>query len=147
MKCHQMFLIVCMATFGLAMICGCGPSAPKASEAFWKPIPHFKAPTLFEQVRIKLRKQGDPNVLGFTLNEEGRLHLIYRDVVYVEWRESKRPDGTIHRDVGGYLKSSLIPETIMEQIRNGETPPGIKIVDYDSGGIDVYEFLGIKRPN
>ena len=147
MKRHQLFLIVCIATFGLAMICGCATSAPKESEAFWKPIPHFKEPTLFEQVRIKLRKlqrQGDPNV-GFTLGEDGTLHILYPDVVYVEWRESKRPDGTIQRRIGHYL--TAYNETISEQLHNGEIPEGIKIVDYDSGGMDVYEFLGIKRPN
>ena len=143
MKRHQLFLIVCMATFGLAMICGCATSAPKESEAFWKPIPHFKEPTLFEQVRIKLRKQGVD--CGFTLNKDEKVRILYPDVVYVEWRESKRPDGTIQRRIGHYL--TAYNETISEQLHNGEIPEGIKIVDYDSGGIDVYEFLGIKRPN
>jgi len=144
MKRHQLFLIVCMATFGLAMICGCGPSAPKASEAFWKPIPHFKEPTLFEQVRIKLRKQCAD--CGFTLTENGILHITYPDVVYVTWAEDEKPDGTVHRYASEIL-TSIQSDTIIEQIQKGETPPGIKIVDYDSGGIDVYEFLGIKRPN
>ena len=81
MKRHQLFLIVCIATFGLAMICGCATSAPKESEAFWKPIPHFKELTLFEQVRIKLRKQCAD--CGSTLDENGILHILYPDVVYV----------------------------------------------------------------
>ena len=144
MKCHQMFLIVYMATFGLAMICGCGPSAPKDSEDFWKPIPHFKEPTLFDQVRIKLRKQGVD--CGFTLNKDEKVRILYPDVVYVTWHEHEKPDGTIHRHVSGFL-TSIQSETIIEQIEKGETPPGIKLVDYDSGGIDVHEFLGIKRPN
>ena len=42
---------------------------------------------------------------------------------YVEWDQTNDSDA------------------IMEQLNKGETPAGVRIVDYQSAGIDPYEFL------
>lgn len=166
MKYLQMFLPVSMASIVLFVIGGCVPLAqddmelrmedkpreyPEAPEGYpftpvWlRPeeeklqIPQviFENLVLMDRAMIKLWESGDHDFVGAHLSNE-IFFPKYPDVAYVEWEQYKKPDGTIDQRISDVIATS---EKIMKQIRNGETPPGIKIVDVAEAGIDVNEFL------
>ena len=99
----------------------------------------FEGLVLLHRVLIKLWNEGDHDFVSGSLEKNGKVYPLYRDVVYVTWRESKRPDGTIQRRIGRFL--SAYNEAIFEQLQNDEIPEGVKLVEYHSAGIDPHEFL------
>ena len=166
MKCLQGFLIFCMATAVLSVIWGCAtlgqdeielrmdgepreyPQVPDGYpfDVIWQRSEEEKAqiaPVIFENLvllnraMIKLWERGDRDFVGAHLSNE-IFYPKYPDVVYVEWEEHEKPDGTIHKRISDVIATD---GEIMKQIRNGETPPGIRIVDVEEAGIDINEFL------
>ena len=167
MKSHQAVLIACIATAIWSVMCGCAifgqtgdksvtgfeyPEVPEdyPHSVFWKrseaarahiPPEHLEEQELLSMVMVKLWSEGNHDFTGGVLSN-GTFYPLYPDVAYVEWDEYKEPDGTIHRYVGGVLTTSPNDsDKIMDQLNNGETPGGIRIVDYKPAGIDPYEFL------
>ena len=168
MKCLQIFLIVCITTVVLSMICGCailgqkvdrsvtGIEYPKVPDDYPFNTPIWQRPEeeqarippeqlekriLLNMAMVKLWSGGDHDFTAAVI-ENGTFYPIYPDVAYVEWEQYKESDGTIYRYVGSVLTSSENDsDAIMEQLNKGETPAGIRIVDYQSAGIDPYEFL------
>ena len=166
MKYLQGVLTICIVTTGLSMIWGCailGSEANKSitfaylqvpddypynvpwqhSEAERARIPQdqLEEQELLSMVMVKLWSEGDHDFTGGVISN-GTFYPLYPDVAYVEWAQHQEPDGTIHRYAsnvltGGGNDSSVI----MEQLNNGKTPLGIRIVDYQSAGIDPYQFL------
>ena len=168
MKYHQMFLIVSMAIAVLSVICGCAtlglradrpitefeyPEVPddypfntpiwlrSETERTQIPPEHFEEQILLDMVMVKLWSEGNHDFTAAVI-ENGIFYPIYLDVAYVAWEQYEAPDGTIHRYVSEILTTSdNDSDKIMDQLNNGETPARIKIVDYQSAGIDPYEFL------
>ena len=167
MKSHRWVVIVYMAPFALSMIWGCAILGSKADRSvtsfgypevpdeypyrvFWQlseaeraqiPIEDIGERELLSMVMVKLWSEGDHDFTGGVI-ENGTFYPLYPDVAYVEWDEYKAPDGTISRYAGGVLTTgSNDSSAIMDQLNNGETPEGIRIVDYKAVGIDPYEFL------
>ena len=167
MKSHHWVLIVYMVSFVLFVICGCAILGSKADRSvtsfeypevpedypyrvFWKrseaeraqiPIEDIGERELLNIAMVKLWSEGDHDFTGGVI-ENGTFYPLYPDVVYVEWDYYKEPDGTISRSVGGLLTTGGNDiDAIMDQLNNGKTPAGIRIVDYKSAGIDPYEFL------
>ena len=167
MKYLQMFLIACMVTIALSVICGCAtlglrtdrsvtgfeyPEVPadypftpiwQRSEAERAHIPpnQLEELELLSIVMIKLWSEGNHDFIGGTISN-GTFFPLYPDVAYVGWNENEEPDGTIYRYVSRVLTTSdNDSDAIMEQLNKGETPAGVRIVDYQSAGIDPYEFL------
>ena len=96
---------------------------------------------LLNMAMVKLWSGGDHDFIAAVI-ENGTFYPIYPDVAYVEWEQYKESDGTIYRYVGSVLTSGENDsDAIMEQLNKGETPAGIRIVDYQSAGIDPYELL------
>ncbi len=91
-------------------------------------------------VMVKLWSEGDHDFTGGVITN-GIFYPLYPDVAYVEWDQSERPDGTISWYVGHLLTGDNDSDAIIDQLENGETPAGIRIVDYKSAGIDPYQFL------
>lgn len=167
MKSHQRFLIACMVPFVLSATCGCAVWGSKADRSvsgfeypevpedypyrvFWKrseaaqahiPPEHLEEQELLSMVMVKLWSEGDHDFTGGVI-ENGTFYPIYPDVAYVAWDQYEAPDGTTHRYVSEVLTTSPNDsDKIMDQLNNGETPEGIRIVDYKSAGIDPHEFL------
>ena len=167
MKRCQVVLIISITIVVLSVIYGCAivgskadrsitgfeyPEVPadypftpiwKRSEAERVPIPseRLKEQELLSMVMVKLWSEGNQDFSGGVISN-GTFYPLYPDVAYVEWDEYKEPDGTIHRYVSHVLTTSPNDsDKIMDQLNNGETPEGIRIVDYQSAGIDPYEFL------
>ena len=96
---------------------------------------------LLSMVMVKLWSEGDHDFMGGTISN-GTFYPLYSDVAYVEWDQNEAPDGTVYRYVSRVLTGGgNDSDAIMDQLDNGETPVGIRIVDYQSAGIDPYEFL------
>ena len=127
------------------------PDYPEHRRPFWTTDldrtghhEHLKTIELLARVRIKLWKQGQTDV---KLDLEGptqKIRIVTPGTVYVQYEETKLPNGTskIVRFLGG---SDDLTGDVQDQIRLGKTPAGIRVLDYDSTGFDVYEFLGINR--
>ena len=167
MKRCQVVLIISITTIVLSVIYGCAIVGSKADRSItgfeypevpedyphkvlWQrseaerariPSEHLEEQELLSMIMVKLWSEGNHDFTGGVI-ENGTFYPLYPDVAYVEWEEYKEPDGTIHRYVGGVLTTSPNDsDKIMDQLSNGKTPEGIRIVDYQSAGIDPYEFL------
>ena len=167
MKRYQVVLIISITIVVLSVIYGCAivgskadrsitgfeyPEVPKnyPHKVLWQrseaeragiPSEHLEEQELLSMVMVKLWSEGNHDFTGGVISN-GTFYPLYPDVAYVEWDEYKEPDGTIHRYVGHVLTTSPNDsDKIMDQLNNGETPEGIRIVDYQSAGIDPYEFL------
>ena len=113
------------------------------SEAERAQIPpdHLEAQELLSMAMVKLWSGGDHDFTGGVI-ENGTFYPLYPDVAYVEWDEHEAPDGTIYWSAGSVLTTGRNDSSkIMDQLNNGETPAGIRIVDYQSAGIDPYQLL------
>lgn len=96
---------------------------------------------LLSTVMVKLWSEGDRDFVSGHLSNE-TFYPKYPDVAYVKWDQYEEPDGTISRYVGRVLTTSdNDSDAIMEQLNNGKIPIEIRIIDYNSGGIDINEFL------
>ena len=87
--------------------------------------------TLMHKVLIKLWNQGDQGfVAGVIKESSGKVYPVYPNTLYVRWGEMDLPDGTTRR----YIQRTLGPPGLKlttDQLRNGEIPPGIKVIDMD----------------
>ena len=168
MKHHQMFLIVSMAIAVLSVICGCATLGSRADRSITEfeypqvpddypfntpiwlrseteqtqiPPEHFEEQILLDMVMVKLWSEGNHSFTAAVI-ENGTFYPIYPEVAYVKWEQGEASDGTIYRYVGSVLTSDENDsDAIMDQLNKGETPAGIRIVDYQSVGMDPYEFL------
>lgn len=71
----------------------------------------------------------------------GRLYLNYPNTVYVQYGEPiENEDGTVTRPItsAGGSNSVFISEY---QMRTGQIPSNLRVLEYDKSGIDPYEYL------
>ena len=83
--------------------------------------------------------------VGVTGDADGKVYLLYPDVVYVKWDYWTDDDGITHRYAGvtrGHPDTAHIYEPYLDE---GEIPPGITVHELPDGYIDAYEFLGLTR--
>lgn len=161
----QVVLIISITIVILSVISGCALVGSKADRSItgfeypevpadypftpiWKrseaervriPSEQLEEQELLSMVMVKLWSEGNHDFIGGVIDND-TFYPIYPDVAYVEWDEYKEPDGTIHRYVSVVLATGD-SDKIMDQLNNGETPERIRIVDYQSAGIDPYKFL------
>jgi len=88
---------------------------------------------LIDRVLIKLWKQGIYSNGGSI--ENGRVYPIRRGAVYVKWTGDFISDYIGHPDDND--------EQIISILEDKGTPPGITVLDYDTAGIDPYQFLNL----
>ncbi len=105
------------------------------------PPDRLEAQELLSMAMVKLWSEGDHDFTGGVITN-GAFYPLYPDVAYVEWEQSEEPDGTIYWYASNVLTGGGNDSSkIMDQLNNGETPSGIRIVDYQSAGIDPYQLL------
>ena len=97
---------------------------------------------LLDRVRIKLWKQGQTDVKLDLDGPTQKIRVITPNTVYVRTKETKTANGT-SKIVSFVGDSNVLSSEAQAKIRAGEKTPGIRILDYDSSGFDVYEFLGL----
>lgn len=90
---------------------------------------------LMIRVQIKLWKQGH-RVTGIS-QENGLMYPIIRGTVYIKWDRSR----TEALEITGH--PSDMSDATVSQIETGSIPAGLIVRDYDTEGIDPYEFLNL----
>ena len=105
-----------------------------------------KALELQKRLIIEFWKRGKSlENVGVTGDADGKVYLLYPDVVYVTWDYWTDENGTTHRYAGvtrGHPDTAHIYESYLDK---GEIPPGITVYEFPDGYIDAYEFLGLTR--
>lgn len=97
---------------------------------------------IMDRVLIKLWNQGRKDITGASYNtSNGKVYPHFTNTAYIQYgKKIILPDGNVYKpiervtggpDIGAYHN----------QIRNGNTPAHISLLDYDSAGIDPYTFL------
>ena len=94
-----------------------------------------------DRILIKLWNQGHKNITGASYVPGGKVYPHYTNTAYVSYGEKiVLPDGTVHQSISVVSSGpDIIPFT--KQISEGNTPAHIKLIDYDSAGIDPHIFL------
>ena len=91
---------------------------------------------LMTRVQIRLWEQGQ-RAVGIS-EENGLMYPIIRGTVYIRWNRA----GTEVIEVTGH--PSDMSDAAVDQIEAGITPPGLTVLDYETDGIDPYEFLNLQ---
>ena len=110
---------------------------------------------LIARVQIKLRWEG-VDVRGAVM-KYGKVYPIIKGICYVRWETENTPMGeyryiagsTGHPDDGGRLraiKKAKFNRGEDDDLTEADIPPDIKLVPYEKGGVDPYEFLGLTPP-
>ena len=90
---------------------------------------------LMARVQIKLWEQGH-NVTGIS-QENGVMHPIIRGTVYIEWSR----DGKEVLGITGHPDD--MSDAVVDQITSGNIPTWLTVLDFDTTGIDPYQFLDL----
>lgn len=93
---------------------------------------------LLDRVLIKLWNRGERGFRGGS-TDNGKVYPHYRNTVYVRYETTL----TGRRYIARYKGDPSAPLS-PEQLRSGELPSHIRVLDIDSEGIDPYQFLGLK---
>ena len=113
---------------------------PEHLKPIWSRTPNAAEPfELIDRVLIKLWNQGHRDITGGSFSN-GKVYPHYANTAYVRYRERTLPDGTVHRSILR-IKGGPDISPFAKQIRNGNTPAHIKLIDYNIAGIDPYTFL------
>lgn len=135
---------------------GYGPYPEVPSDYFGEPIwvrePHILSDfpdearrniELIDRVLVKLWQQGDRGIVGGS-TYDGKVYPHYDDVVYVRWKETELPDGSVYRYVSRQKGGGGVPDLTAEDFRTGNIPPNLEIIDIDDAGFDPYQFLNLE---
>lgn len=115
------------------------PSFPKN---YWDTRSRSKEAELLARVRVKLIKQGK-NVVGASM-QNGLVYPNIPGTIYVEW-DYVGTDRYISRMTGAPSTLNSLGFVIGDLLTEIDIPEGIKVITYPDGGIDPYEFLGLKE--
>ena len=104
---------------------------------------------LMARVEVKLISQGI-NVEGSAM-EDGLVYPVIKGILYVKWRTSPGPNGVEryisdtlgHPDDGDRIAS--IREERGMDFSEDDIPSDIKLVPFEEGGINAYEFLSLQK--
>ena len=93
---------------------------------------------LLMRVMIKAWTEGERFIGGNIV--DGKVRLNYPNTVYVRDREIQGRDGNIikGRSASGATGGKVTPP-------GEDFPPGVRVLDFDSAGIDPYEYLDLSQ--
>ena len=103
------------------------------------------------RVEVKLISQGI-NVEGSAM-EDGLVYPIIKGILYVKWRTYPGPNGveTYISDTLGHPDDGARIASIKEErgmdFTADDIPSDIKLVPFEEGGINPYDFLGLYKTN
>ena len=104
---------------------------------------------LMARVEVKLISQG-VNVEGSAM-EDGLVYPIIKGILYVKWRTYPGPNGveTYISDTLGHPDDGARIASIKEErgmdFTADDIPSDIKLVPFEEGGINPYDFLGLYK--
>ena len=102
---------------------------------------------LMMRVRIKLSSQGI-NTRGATM-EDGLVYPVIKGIAYVQWESYWRPTGKVtyisrykgHPEDGARLDAIRFKKG--KSLTKADVPPDIKLMSFEEGAIDPYQFLDL----
>ena len=99
---------------------------------------------LMSRVQIKAWKEGIlNNAIGASMEANGsEVYINYPDTIYFWYEEINDDEGqgfALDTSGGGDVRLTI------EQFQRGDIPPGIRLIDGKTAGIDVYEYLNLER--
>ena len=114
--------------------------------AIWLAINYYDLPSekqrqheLLDRVLIKLWTDGEKDFKGGKIDgNTGLVYPNYSDTVYITIEERVLPDGSIKPIITRQFGS------VSQEIDLLNQPKNINVLDYDSGGIDPYEYLNLQ---
>ena len=116
---------------------------PGFPEDYWDTRIRDKESELLARVRIKLLEQGK-NVVGASM-QNGLVYPNIPGTIYVEW-DVVGTERYITRIMGDPFTVLSIPGYGPERkLTEKDIPVGIKVITLPDGGIDPYQFLGLKE--
>lgn len=108
-------------------------------EASRQNVDGLKYHELRYRVLIKLWNEGDTQFTGASINPDtSKVYPSYPNTVYLRYNEDGMGSKTV------LVKSGPgVSKEDEAQIIDGNAPPGIQILDYDTSGIDPYTYLDL----
>ena len=99
---------------------------------------------LMGRVFVKLWTEGEKNFIGGS-TRGGRIYPHYDDVVYVKWSEHRNPNGELVRRISGFRAGPCVIRKFNFTWSDlYDPPPGLRVLDIESSGIDPYEYLNLR---
>ena len=107
---------------------------------------HLRDFELMTRVLIKLWNQGDKDFTGGEIRYNSIVYPRYPNTVYVRYTANfeEVEDGFTEGSSADVSAGRGVSDQDIERIMNGETPPGIRILDMDTDGINAYSFLNLQ---
>lgn len=104
-----------------------------------------RAHELLDRVFVKLWTEGEKNFRGGSTHN-GKIYPHYNDVVYRSWTEyRKNADGELVRRINGFKTGPHVYKKFKFTIADlYDPPPGLRVIDIDSAGINPYEYLNLR---
>ena len=132
------------SVFGLGPLPDIPPDFPR--QTVWDTLENSSRATvgheLINRVLIKYWNQGKKTGAGVRSGKNGRVYPLFKDTVYVRWKEDENEDGSIYRYVSSYLCHGSLAD-YEESVENGTQPSWLKVVLHEDGGVDPYSFLDL----
>ncbi len=94
---------------------------------------------LIRRVLIKLWNEGERNFRGGSTHN-GKVYPHYYDTVYVKFSLVRNKDGKIIGQSSDILSGTQVQFTRADLLN---PPPGLRVLDLDSSGIDPYQYLNL----
>ena len=85
---------------------------------------------------------------GAVSYDTGFVYPYFENTIYVKRTIGRNPDGTEGVAVAKVISPGnlLLTGEEMDRFREtGETPPGLRVLQINTDGIDPYEYLGLRR--
>ena len=116
----------------------------------WKETQKHPADELMDRVMLKAWLEGNREFTGGLIEfTNGKVYLTSPGMAYVELEERTLKDGTTAMMVTGSIGNlppmppMLKGPTYVKDLEDLSNRWGIRIIDYESGGIESYEYLGL----
>ncbi len=118
---------------------------PGFPDDYWDTRIGNKDSELLGRVRIKLIEQGK-NITGTTMLN-GLVYPTFPGTIYVEWLwDEEKKERYVGLLMGDPFTINNIPGHLPgRRLREKDIPVGIEVINYLNGGIDPYQFLGLKE--
>ena len=97
-----------------------------------------------DRILIKLWNQGH-RATSASMNSNGIVYPAFPNTVYVTWEYIEEENGKISRYAGRISSGTGVSDNDLDDLGEGIIPPGIKVLDYDSDGINPYTFLNLNQ--
>jgi len=101
----------------------------------------LKRKELLSRVMVKAWTDGDHNFIGAG-TDGGKVYLTYPNVMYVRYGEPyENKDGELIRPITEMESDGIVLSP--EDARNGVTPAGYQVIEFDDAGYDPYTYLDL----